>query len=52
MNREENAEWVIDANPTYFSCYKQGRYCEDHFNVRIIERQIDKMPEEKEKEKQ
>lgn len=47
MNREGNADWIVEANPTYYSCYKQGRYSDDHFNVRIIERVIDELPKEK-----
>lgn len=51
MNKEENADFIIDANPTYFSSYRQGRYSESHFNVRILEQTIDEAPEETKEDK-
>lgn len=46
MNNESNADFVIDARPDYFSCYKQGEYGTDHFDVRIIEQQLDECSKE------
>ena len=49
MNREENADYVIECSENYFSCYKESRYSEYHINIRIIEQAMDAPAEEQAK---
>jgi len=40
VEKEEDAKYVIEVTPGSFSCYRQGEYCSDHFNVNIKENEI------------
>jgi len=46
VDSEDLADWVVLATPTLYSSCKQGRYAEDHFNVRIVESVIDEIKKE------
>ena len=41
VDDEEDANYVIEASPTHFTCFKQGCYSVDHINIIIQERSVE-----------